>query len=289
MKRLSVIIVTYNRANEVIRAIKSCLGNLSSDSEIIIWDNGSNEKNKEIVETACANMDFPIRYYYSKENLGPGGGKNAAWKISNGEYVFIMDDDAVIETKNLLSTLVTYMEENEKAGATYVNIYEPSTNWTYRCNLYKKEGKKIQALSFVGGGHMIKKSAFPQENLYPTRFMFGSEEFYASLLLWDAGYEIHEVDALRVLHLPTATNRFLGAEREMMILISSYVVKRMLYPACVLPLVTVLFRLRLKKNNINYADCKSLIQQNIKNGEQKRISIRTLLNLMRKFGYIPLL
>lgn len=288
-KRLSIIIVTYNRANEVVRAINSCLRNIISDSEIIIWDNGSDESNKRTVELACNSSGFPIRYYYSKENLGPGGGKNAAWKVSCGEYVYIMDDDAVIESKNFFEELVIYMDENEHVGASYVNIYEPSTNWTYKCELKQNQNGLIHTLSFVGGGHIIRKSAFPQENLYPTKFMFGSEEFYASLLLWNAGYEIHEVNRLTVLHLPTATNRMLGKERDKMILVSSYIVKKMLYPVYILPVVTLLFRVRIKKNNIKYSECKKLIEENINNGVQERLLGRTIWKLMKKFGVIPLI
>lgn len=288
-KRLSIVIVTYNRPYEVIRAIESCLINIPNNSEIIIWDNGSSEKNREIVQNKCESINFPIKYYYSKENLGPGGGKNAGWKLTTGKYVFIMDDDAIIETEYLLDKFITYMEKNESVGAAYVNIYEPLTNWIYRCELSKKIENQIQAVSFVGGGHIIRKSAFPQENLYPTKFMFGSEELYASLLIWNAGYEIHEVDTLRVLHLPTASNRILDRERDKKILVSSFIVKKMLYPIWLLPVLTIFFRLRIKKNGIRYVECKKLIEENSNNGIHRRISFATLFGLMLKFGFFPLL
>ncbi len=284
MKKIAIIIVTYNRPNEVKRAIVSCMPLDEKDVELIVWDNHSNKQNREKVESFCNDYKFPIKYFYSENNLGPGGGKNAAWLKSNAEYVFIMDDDAVIGTNDFFDKLISYMDKHTEAGAAYVNIYEPATKHNYNCKIKIEEENIVKPLAFVGGGHVIRKEIFPQKNLYPSNFMFGAEELYASLIIWDAGYEIHEIENLQVLHLPTANNRVLGKERDKNILIASFLVKTFLYPKSLHLICYLLLRVKLIKNQISWKQCKALIIDYQNFIAESRISANTILWLIQKYG-----
>lgn len=289
MKKISIIIVTYNRTKELKRAIDSCMPLNSNEIEMIVWDNNSALENRIVNEKICNDQEFPIQYYYSEYNLGAGGGKNSAWKKSNAKYVFIMDDDAIIKSDNFFGKIYSYMEGNLNVGAAYVNIFEPSTEHTYRCDIRKNDNSYIKTLAFVGGGHIIRKDTFPQIDLYPPGFSFGSEELYASLLVWDAGFEIHEINNLQVLHLPTAQNRFLGKEREMRILVTSFMIKKNLYPSILVPLSYIMFVFRVIKNKFNLDECRKIMKLENSINKQKKISYKTLIKLMRLFGVKHLL
>lgn len=287
--RLSIVIVTYNRPMEVIRSIKSCLPFDIDSTEMIILDNHSKEENSIIVRNFCNNCDIPIRYYYSERNLGPGGGKNAAWLKCDSEYVFIMDDDAVIGSPDFFNKIVEYMDYHKEAGAAYVNIEESGTGHIYKCLMREQVNDVIRTLAYVGGGHIIRKSTFPQVNLYPTDFMFGSEEVYASLIVWDNAQEVHEIKDLTVLHLPTSHNRVLGKERDLKIIVSAYLVKKALYPVCLIPLCRLVLELRIYKNELNRIECRKLISKYSEIEAEKRVCLKTIINLCKEFGFVNLL
>lgn len=282
--KLSIIIVTYNRPMEVIRAIKSCLPFDINSTEMIIWDNHSEKGNSMIVKKYCTDCHLPIRYFYSEYNLGPGGGRNAAWLKCDSEYVFTMDDDAVIGSRDFFERIVEYMDCHKEAGAAYVNIEEPDTGHIYKCLIRDQVNSVVRTLAYVGGANIIRRSLFPQENLYPTDFMFGSEETYASLIIWDNAQEVHEIGDLTVLHLPTAHNRVLGKERDLQIIVSAYLVKKALYPVCLIPLCRLVLVLRIYKNKLNRIECKQLIKKYSDIVAEKRICMKTLINLCKRFG-----
>lgn len=288
-KKLTIAVATFNRPKEVIRAIASCLPFDSGNVEMIIWDNHSEKCNSVIVKKYCEESIYPIKYCYSSKNLGPGGGKNAAWLLCDSEYVFIMDDDAIIGSSNFFDKIIEYMDKHREAGAAYVNIHEPSTGHNYNCRIKNCKNGVVRTLAYVGGGHIIRRNCYPKVNLYPTDFMFGSEEVYASLIIWDSGQEVHEISDLSVIHLPTASNRIVGKERDLKIIVSAYVVKKTLYPIFLAPVCDFMFILRKKKNNLDTIECEQLIKNYSKVKAEERINLKTIAMLVQLFGIINLI
>lgn len=298
---LSIIIATYNRSFEVIRAIESIFPLNIKNYEMIVWDNHSQEKDHDIVRNYCESRKENILYYYAEKNLGAGGGKNAAWLESKGKYVFIMDDDAVIHSEHYFSKLVNYMEQHPKVGAVYTDIYEPASNKHYDC-MYKNHNIRIEneknniamdcyignvsrALAFVGGAHIVRREAIATKNLYPRYSMFGSEETYASLLIWNNGYEVHNLADIGVYHLPTPERNFSGEIREKKIIVTAFLMKKMIYPISLQLIMYVAFRLHLKKNGFQYDDeCKEILNTSFCQEDVKRIGIVCLIELANLFG-----
>ncbi|HJB45124.1 MAG TPA: glycosyltransferase [Candidatus Mediterraneibacter surreyensis] len=288
--KLSIAIITYNRPVEVKRAIKSCYTDDVENTEIIIWDNNSIEQNRKEVEKYCLECGNKVKYFFSKKNLGVAGGRNAAWKQCNGEYVFFLDDDAIIYSKDFFVKLISYMDNHRYVGAASVDIKEPSTNTNHNCKFRMTidSGETI-IWCFVGGAHIVKKEALNLEKLYPQRLMFGSEEMYTSFLLWNNGYEIHEVSELVVLHLPSTVNRIEGKERDKNFLTNQYIVKHLVYPVELRLICYCFFRIRLLKNKIKYKECKSLIKERYDARDKKTITFKCWFGLVKKFGLLPLI
>ena len=289
--KLSITIATYNRPQAVIRAIESCFSCKDIPYEIIIWDNHSDPENMRIVSDYCAKSECVLRYYYSDYNKGPGGGKNEAWKKSRGEYVFFMDDDAVIVSDNYFSRLIDYMEMHPHVGIAYTTIYEPETGKYYDCEYtYVNAQKETEKIAFLGGAHIIRRSAVYCENLYPRKTTFGSEESYASLHIWDNNFQVHKIEDLIVHHLPEQYNRYLGKERDRAFILSAYAMKKLTYPKLLQPLAYIFFLLHLRKNNLKYdAFCKEWVASNFCVEDIQRISYSCLFNLAKKFGLLPLI
>ena len=90
MNKISVIIPTRNRANN----LKSCLCSLSKQTtkpyEIVVCDNASKDNTQSIVEKF--NKKLNIKYVY-EENIGISSTRNTAIRASSGEIIAFIDDD----------------------------------------------------------------------------------------------------------------------------------------------------------------------------------------------------
>ncbi|MDJ1483152.1 glycosyltransferase [Cytophagaceae bacterium YF14B1] len=93
---ISVIIATHNRDKYLEKAIYSLsLQSLAyNEYEVLIIDNASTDKTKEIVEKQISKLNISLSYIYSPE---PSANKarNIGWQKALGKYVVFMDDDAI--------------------------------------------------------------------------------------------------------------------------------------------------------------------------------------------------
>ena len=109
-KKVSVIMLTYNREELVGRAIESILCQTMKDFEFIIVDNGSSDRSGEIAEE-YAKKDNRIQVVHtSKNNIGMG--RNVGLDLAKGKYITFVDDDDEIEP-DFLHTLYELNEQNQ--------------------------------------------------------------------------------------------------------------------------------------------------------------------------------
>lgn len=95
MPKISVIMLTYNRASFVGRAIQSILDQTFIDFEFIIIDNGSTDLSGAIAEE-YAFKDERIQVIH-RERGNIGSGRNAGIDAAKGEYIAFIDDDDFAE------------------------------------------------------------------------------------------------------------------------------------------------------------------------------------------------
>lgn len=86
---ISVVLSTYNTGNYIAEAIESILAQTYNNFEFIIWDDGSTDNTRSVVESF---KDDRIRYYYH-ENTGLGMALRLACEKASGEYIARMDSD----------------------------------------------------------------------------------------------------------------------------------------------------------------------------------------------------
>src|ERR1044072_5780847 len=66
--KFSVIIATYNRAEELPKTLDSLKGlNVSEPWEVIVVDNNSSDNTREIVESYAQSFPVPLRYLMERE------------------------------------------------------------------------------------------------------------------------------------------------------------------------------------------------------------------------------
>jgi glycosyltransferase involved in cell wall biosynthesis len=114
MSLVSICIPTYNRAEYLRRAVKSCLSQTYSDFEVIITDNSTND---ESAKMAAKWTDPRVRYFKNEGNIGPYASVLRALAFAKGKYIkFLMDDDLL--KPRCLELMVQAMEDNPSVAVT---------------------------------------------------------------------------------------------------------------------------------------------------------------------------
>ena len=91
--KYSVIIPVYNRPDEARELLESLCAQTCRDFEVVIVEDGSDIPCREVAEAYADRLDI---HYYVKENGGPGRARNYGVERAQGEYVLILDSDAVL-------------------------------------------------------------------------------------------------------------------------------------------------------------------------------------------------
>lgn len=106
---VSIILPTYNRATLLPRSINSVQAQTFTDWELIIWDDGSTDDTKKVVESFG---DKRIRYFFD-HNHGMSYALNQAIEHTRGIFIAFLDDDDVWKESKLtiqLELLTKYPE-----------------------------------------------------------------------------------------------------------------------------------------------------------------------------------
>ena len=95
-QRISVVIPTYNRANLVVKAVESVLGQTHAADEVLVIDDGSTDDTRERLTPYLDRMR-----YVRQENAGPAAAKNRGLRETTGDVVGFLDSDDLWKPQTL--------------------------------------------------------------------------------------------------------------------------------------------------------------------------------------------
>lgn len=291
--KLSIAVVTMNRALQLQQALLSCLNcNLPDETEFVIIDNASTDNTENVVHTVLCGTNFI--YEKMETNLGCGGGRNYAFQKCNGDYMYVLDDDAYIEDRNLFHKALSILENDKAIVSLSTQIFDcmldcnrvlidemvPYKNGLYKCHM------------FYGGSHFLRKSFFTEPPYLANKY--GREELMPSLMVWDAK-KVNAVDmSTSIIHNPTV-NRWEYeknlANREIVIndCAIKFAVKKMMYPLIFQPLVLMAFKMRCKKHLSMYDQWETKVKDIITKTTTEtpisyKLRVRTVVELYKNYG-----
>lgn len=290
--KLSIAFITNNRKEELLRAILSCQNNINNiintkEAEYIIIDNASTDGTEKFIKT---NVNIKnLQYKYSSENLGVSGGRNLAFCLCKGDYVFFLDDDAIIASNYFFDSLISFMDKNNDIVAVSPDIQEPLTNSNLNSNNNCIEGQLNLILSFCGCAHMLRRNFFKNIVLYPDNLKFGSEELYASIQAYSLDKLVVQYDKVKVEHYPSTVNRFVGDERKFNFIFNQYIIKKLLYPKIVLWITWFFYILHRVKHGYCSKkwkrQAKEYYIERFDKSYINRINIKNWIKLIKRFGW----
>ena len=115
MPLVSVVMPVFNGEKYLAEAIESILDQTFTDFELLIVDDGSQDRSAEIIR-AYEKRDDRIRFFQLERNVGMASARNHALDASKGEYIAAMDcDDVSMPVR--LQRQVQFLQSNPDVGA----------------------------------------------------------------------------------------------------------------------------------------------------------------------------
>lgn len=212
---MSVLIVTWNRREDVLETVRAVFEQSYKNFEIIVVDNGSTDGTVDALRQA-----YPgIKLVALKKNAGISAGRNAGIKVATGEIILCLDSDAS-PAVDALTNLVRKFQSAPEVGVINSKIVDATTRqigdagWVYSEKGKIDQDSEFLSYSFSEGGAAIRKEVFDKVGLFWDRLFFGSEGTELSLRVLDAGYQILYYPASLVYHRASPQSRIGGGDRE---------------------------------------------------------------------------
>ncbi len=203
MKKVSIIIPTYNRAF-LLPGLIGALLSQDYPSEIIIIDDGSTDNTAEIVKK------YPVKYVYQK-NSGPASARNLGVEESSGDLIVFTDSDCVPQKDWISNLLEGFTADDVGAAAGSYTIANPESLLA-TCiheeiklrHLRFKNKKYIHA--FGSYNVAIKRKVFETVGGFNKGYLAASgEDNDLSYKILRAGYNIKFQEDALVAHKHTET------------------------------------------------------------------------------------
>ncbi|HEX4005027.1 MAG TPA: glycosyltransferase family A protein [Acidobacteriaceae bacterium] len=115
---VTVLLCTYNRSASLERALSSIAKSIMPDSatwELIVVDNNSTDRTREVANTFCSRDGRRFRYVF-EPTPGLSNARNCGIRESRGSILAFVDDDVTVEP-TWLNDLTSVLHDGEWAGA----------------------------------------------------------------------------------------------------------------------------------------------------------------------------
>lgn len=207
-----IIILSLDRLEETIEAIKSALQQRGGTIHVTVLDQGSSpEMLRELRHQFSRHPHFSL--YESGRNLGVPGGRTAAAGYGHGQFIVALDNDAVFETPWVVAKALRLFRQTPDLAAIGFNILaadgkQPDmTSWGYPKAMLPRYRDSFDTTTFVGAGHAIRRSAWTAAGGYDPSLFFTWEEYDFCLAAIARGWRILYEGGLAVIHTPAAEAR----------------------------------------------------------------------------------
>ena len=196
MASISIVIVNWNRCEDLLLLLADLASQIISADEIVVVDNGSNDGAPDLVA-----KNFPgIRLIRLPKNMGLSFGRNVGITAVKSDIIVFLDNDLRILDPTFLKRLLQSIHHHSDCGiisfACIQGLWsKPPANFPNLYNLTELKtiasrgkiptrGRAFYHWFFYGGACVIRKNVFIEVGLFDTFFSYGGEE-------WDFAYRCH--------------------------------------------------------------------------------------------------
>lgn len=197
-----VIILSWNRTDDVLAAIASALEQQGVVRRVLIVDQGSESQHIERLERFIREKPDVILKKLG-QNLGVAGGRNVATVMGDGRYVVALDSDAVFADSGAVRRAVDYLDAHHGLGAigfrieNYFTGENDDLSWDYP---HRHPDERFLTTRFIGAGHAIRRAAFEAAGGYDARLFFCQEELDLCYRILNLGFRIEYLPDVKIRH-----------------------------------------------------------------------------------------
>lgn len=222
---ISVVILSFNSAKHIERCLSdlhTALHSLTLNAEVFVVENGSSDDSLGCIEAFRPQYGDALKIINLHKNTGTTYSRNQALKQATGKYVLVLDSDAYVNA-NALNRLMGYLSENKNVGLAVPKITYASGNFQLSCDKFptlwgkakrflflKKMEAKPSELSTIqhpvdvdyaiSACWMLPKHVVDKVGLLDENIFYSPEDVDYCIRVWKAGYEIHYVPDVSVIH-----------------------------------------------------------------------------------------
>ena len=182
-KSITVSIPSFNSQNFIKETIKSILQQTRKVDKIIVCDDCSTDKTKEIIKIFKNNKHLNIKFYTNEQNLGYQKNWNKCLEKSTSAYTLILHADDMLKS-NTIEKQIKFLQENPEIALVggYEDFIDENgklirKNKNKKTNIYKKgeiyefvknHGSYIACSSVLFNMEKIKQVGFFDERYLAT-------------------------------------------------------------------------------------------------------------------------
>jgi GT2 family glycosyltransferase len=214
--RVGIVVLSYNRADEVIRTLERLVA-LPERPAIVVVDNGSTDGTHEMVRHC-----FPaITCIHLATNRGAAG-RNVGVEACDRPYVALCDDDTWWEP-GALTRAADLLDAHPKIAVITGKVLVNSTHLDPTCLFMANSPLPAppgfpgtSLLGFLAGASIVRRDAFLAVGGFEPRLFLGAEEELLMLDLASAGWALAYAGDLVVHHHPSP-NRNAESRRRLLV------------------------------------------------------------------------
>ncbi|MCR5181175.1 MAG: glycosyltransferase family 2 protein [Bacteroidaceae bacterium] len=224
--KLSVVIVSYNVRHYLFQCLDSVLrATAEMDADVWVVDNCSTDGSVSLLRD-----HFPdVHFIQNEENVGFARANNQAIRLSQGEYVLLLNPDTIVG-EDVLQGCVDFLDKHPEAGATGTMMLNRNGSFAYEsrrgvptpatafykfsglCSLFpysRRFGKyymryldrnEVSEIEIISGAFfMLRRTALEQVGLLSEEYFMYGEDIDLSYSLLKAGWHNY-YQPLPILH-----------------------------------------------------------------------------------------
>jgi GT2 family glycosyltransferase len=193
--KMSIVLISYNRKDEIERSLSSMSVQTRKPDEIILVDNCSTDGTVEMVE-----KKFPhVKVIVLPENKGLCFAANVGFSNAKGEYVGIVESDMTI-SRNWVEEVIKGFEADHHAGIVCPYFLHWSKHGWIDCEYETPD----DYLFMANGCFAVRKDIFEKagQNLEDSEYFLYAQEEEVTARVFNMGYNVKRIRTAMTYHRP---------------------------------------------------------------------------------------